>query len=98
MIQRREMSLPSFPVVELRERLLLRTPVLGRVQLVCVRANLDEFEKIPVDDEFDLSSEAIRSGGLSAHEVRELIPVVDKVVASTAVPHVQIADNESGGL
>ena len=55
-------------------------------------------QEVAVDDEFDLSPYSFWSCGLSADEIRELLLIVDEVVARRAVSHVQIADDDCNAL
>src|SRR4029077_11179460 len=93
-----DFRVPGQDAFELCERLAFRTPKLLRIKCVCVRQDLNEFEEIAVDDQLDLSGAALVGGGLAADEIRELIVVVHEVVASLAVPHVEIADDDGYAL
>jgi len=59
-----------------------------------LRKNLNELEKISIDDQLDVSGAALLAISLSRDEVRKLMLVVNKVVARFAVPQVEIADDE----
>jgi hypothetical protein len=54
-------------VFQLGNRFLLRAPEIRRVEAITLWVHLNEFEEVPVDDEFDVPGKAF---GLAACEVR----------------------------
>ena len=57
---REDVRVSAQHVLQLDDGFLLRAPEIRRVEAVTLRVDLDEFEEVAVDDEFELPVESLR--------------------------------------